>query len=347
MKKINHKNEIILPVTCPLITSYTAYANLLSILSVNNKTEGWIFSNFVNLWAQTTITGDTPFRFSYWQLWDTCPFFTTSKIYKDFIFNEYENVIDFLISSLSLGYYVFLNYDMYYIPHTKSYMKEHSMHQLFIFGFDKNNEQFHIADFFYDSKYSFEVSSFNDVESAIISCANTDEDYKIYLYKFQDATYNFEAGMFIKNINDYLNSTYTILNYEDVLLYPEEKESMKNGEIVFGMAYYERIINVLHLQISDNIQYKDIRPFHILYDHKQIMINRLDFLKNHGLIKNFDILFKRFQDIKNCCLIIRNLYIKFLASSNKSTLNKIINILNEVKVAETIALKDLINEING
>jgi len=185
--------KVILPVTYPMITSYTHYANLLSILCNKKETEGWIYNNFINLWG-TEYEDDFFIRFGPWDIRKNCPFVDTSYIDEFFIANTFKSITDYIISAIQLGYYVYINYDQFYIPLSNLYLKHHSIHHLFIYGYNKTDKEFYIADFFANGKYSYGSASFEDVQRSI-NCA------------FEDLKGNDMLCELIKPVNGSINLT--------------------------------------------------------------------------------------------------------------------------------------------
>lgn len=330
LKKVIYikNNKIILELKEPMITSYTAYANFLGILESYPETWGWIYTNMINLWTEIIEENgqiDTPFRFSSWILMARCPFFEYSVL-PQYVYSGLENYpINFLEMIIEKGYFSTLSYDTYYIPHSKNYNKNHWTHQLFIRGFDKSKKKIFVADFF-DGKFDYREISYEDLKSSIQSELKINKGPYIIIYKYRTESLANENGAFDKNLflsklEDYLDSRYVISNIEGHLLSDIEIVAMKNKKIKFGVSYYKELQKVLDFSIDKD--YVDIRPFHVLYDHKIIICRCIDYLFQHNIFSDKDKISRKSEELKSKTLIMRNLYSKTVLQKEKRNMIKL------------------------
>lgn len=347
----NNCEKVVLPIVYPPITSFPAYSSVLSILWNFKKTKDWIYNNFVNLWGTNEISqgGGVPISYSSWWTMRLCPFINYGQVQRDVAKAHYPNTTDLLLSYITLGYYLYCSYDMYYISHSRHYKKNHKYHQLFIYGYDKERKTFNVSDFFYNGKLSFEEVSFEEVEKAIDSVEefiNPLPDFFIDTLKYVDIDYNLNTILLKKNLTDYVNSTNTYLSYEDKILCEIEKKYLLENKIVFGIANYDLIIECLIdlLNGKDKI-FIDIRPFHVLWDHKVLMSMRIKYLTENHIIKDDRNLYNRYEEIKNICLMNRSLFIKYYKKKDNGILNRIIENLNIIKCEEKNVMNDLIDKL--
>ena len=100
------------------------------------------------------------------------------------------------------------------------------------------------------------------------------EDYynDIELVRIRDIEYGLDISKIKRDLNDYLYSVNSTNKYQNgVRLGHNIKE--------YGMACYNNIVEVTSLK--NDI---DIRPFHVLYDHKKLMKNRVEYLISQKII---------------------------------------------------------------
>lgn len=114
---------------------------------------------------------------------------------------------------------------------------------------------------------------------------------------------------------------------------------------LFGIKIYEELINEF-LDITSYV-IGDFRLLHTIFEHKNIMILRLEYLRNkkHISPENSIILIQSFQELREMAMQARNLQMKYRINNNASILEKIVSILNSMKTLEIQAITDLIEAI--
>lgn len=275
----------IMPIKYPIITTYTQHAHLIAILSAYEKTKGWIYSNYIQLYYNKDLIDNSWSDFYFPMPYelrpsDCCKWLITQKIDWNTISNKSDSIIDFLIRTIDSKHYAHFMINYYYISQSKYYMNENFTHDILIYGYDKKTKVFHCADFLFDStKYEFVTISFEDMENAFNHCII--EKYcsylngLIYLYEYnENCDYEFDERNILNGIHQYWQSTqpeYWMLH------------NQKNSDsIVFGMDIYEAITKYIH-DCREIVDFQiDIRPFYLLYDHKKIMQVRLNYLKDNA-----------------------------------------------------------------
>lgn len=336
-----------LPVEYPIITSYPAYACFLSILANYSKTDDWIFDKFINLWSHIDTNGDTPFRFGSWDYVKNCPFITFTKIKSDLLLSINNDIRHFIKSSIKNEYYVYMSYDKYYIKNTYAYNKYHSEHQMFIYGYDDEKQEYYIGEFFSGKKFDFYTISYTELEKAIDSDREINPTSFVELYKYKDIDYDFDMELLRKNLMDYLYSDFSALSYENKNLQHIESQAIKKDNITFGVSYYDKLIELLEINLKQKIDYYDVRPFHTLYDHKSLMVKRIEYLfKNKMLIEDKELL-NQFKEIEDKVFELRNKFLKISISKKVKSLSEIIDSLNIVKDKEIVLFNKLLILINN
>ena len=336
----NESIKKVLPVKYPMVTTYTQHAHLLSILSNYEYTYPWIFSNYIQLYINKDFRhdwGDFYFPFPYeLRPSDTCKWLLTKKIDRDVADSKWGNIINFIIDSINSNNYVHTMLNSSCIPLAPNYNKEHFIHDVLVYGYDLKEEMLYFSDFIgVTHKYSFEKISFIDYTKAFNTYGlATNQDYLnklIYLYKLNSAhdyTFNYDYEFNIKNISNsikaYLNSS--VPEYWDIY----NNENRDN--IVFGIEIYDTLKNYIAWKSVSNESDIDIRPFYLVYDHKKIMLLRLEYLHRLGYYKDCSSEnIAGITELEAQAKVVVNMLIKYNLSKNRTILNMVIDMINSIE----------------
>jgi hypothetical protein len=327
----------ILPVTHPPITSFPAIANTLSILWNNEeKVLPWLCDRFIQLIIRPyhPIT-----RADFYEQAETdnyiipvysCPFLgwlrnnqTTAH------FNKFTDYIEYQISQ---GYYLDSCLDNFYLKCSRDYEKKHFIHTTFVYGFDKEKKHVYISDFYDNGKYVRESVSYEDINKSIEGI-----DYLINLYKYQDFDYLFNINQLKIFVEDYINCRDSLNKFEFSC-------ANFNKDNLYGLNFYDYIIDVFCKE-----EKLDLRPFHILSDHKVMMRIRLGYLYkleifNNKLIEKME---KKNDLILYETSILRNMVIKYNLNYDNSLIRKIIQKCSFIKTSDYELMMDLLNCIKS
>ncbi|GAV12345.1 hypothetical protein [Paenibacillus sp. NAIST15-1] len=329
----NISNEKILPMSPPILSSYPVYSNLLSVISNVPEASPWILSNYIQLVnnpQKPTIYFPTGYAHE-------CPFITEQIINKTFIRNKWNNdIVGFIIDCINLGYYIYLIVDEYYISASWAYKKQSFTHDLFVFGYNKSLKKFNIADNFKHGIYAYNTCSFYELQKAYSSLKNADEDYLgfngcVRLYNINPKViYEFNIDLVIDSINDYLVGKST----------PREPEHYRKN-YVFGINVYNYMRDYLKAVHKEC----DLRAFHTLFEHKKLMLQRIQFMEKLGFLENSGLIYDDYSAVKNKCETNLFRLIKFNMTQNSSLLDKVVSSMDEIVSREKYALENLLNNI--
>ena len=89
----------------------------------------------------------------------------------------------------------------------------------------------------------------------------------------------------------------------------------------------------------------DYRPFYTLYEHKVLMLERLNIV-NVLEKKNIDKVILEYQNILEKSRIILNLIIKYQFKHEKEYIDQICKMLQEIKKQEICSLTEIITVFN-
>lgn len=333
-------NKYILPVSYPIITSWQWHATIFSILGKNNYALQWIYSNYIQLIAfkkkdflfLDILPGGEAF--------EQCPYLSVKMIIKKDIMKYSYNILDFLISSIRKNYYIYGIFDESFILKKDNKFA----HELMIYGYDYDTKQFFVGDFTFKNKYSYQNVFFEDIVQGFENIQNNDDflfyqkfkgNRGLYLISLDlnEIKYKLNKELIIKNINEYIS--YKNIDCSQVL------DNDIDKPILGIFSIYKALLN----QISEEKNKYDIRAFHVFYDHKVLMFERIKFLIENNYIDSNHILELLFKDIMYNSLIIRNKILKFNLSSDNKIIFQIKDKLKRLELQEYKALSYLVQNM--
>ncbi|SDE61386.1 hypothetical protein SAMN02799630_05920 [Paenibacillus sp. UNCCL117] len=337
----------ILSLSPPLITTWTWHANLLSILENYPESKPWILSNYIQISSTTQLNQELFFDF--WPSSDIffqCPFVYNQILKRETAEFFNTSIIDFLTKCIDMNNYIFGIFDEYYISTCESFNKRKHPHELFIFGYDRNLQAFEIADFTLkgaNSRYSHGRASFKEIEAAYRAISISDDYLNrgrggIHLISFfHDITYSFDTELVIDTLKDYINSNNTARLHAN-------KENPRDAN--YGISAYESLRKHLILLIEGKAKV-NYKPFHFLVDHKTMMLHRIKFMGELGIIKKSEEIYNDYFYIQRDFTIIRNQYIKAGMQNDGASFSKMINKIDLLVEKEVRVLMALIENITS
>lgn len=302
--------KILLPIEEPPITAYSHLASLFSILWANKTLAmPWICDHFLLLrfvlsgrWA-TLFDGDS-----------------SSVDYADAPFTRYivldrrisspclERFSDFVELCARNRCFVFAHIDTYYLPCSPCYLKEHFIHQSFIHGFDDEREVVFAADF-YGLKYTRVEIGYHDLNQAYAKIALEDDDpvhfRDVVLCQLMPGAEPYKPDLIL--LRD------TLIKY----LRGKDEDEKQAQLFLYGVECYRAMAE------DAETGYMDIRAYHLLYDHKVLMRHRLEYLRERIERWGKADLVGKNERLIDDALQLRNLVLKYEASSRKPLLGRI------------------------
>lgn len=329
--------KMCLPIEEPPITSFPVIANILSILwGSKEKVIPWLSDRFIQLVIRPNFDPTIADFYDHADLDNFisliygCPFLGWMR--NNRITANFTKFTDYIIYQINQGYYLEPCLDNYYFKFTNHYQKKHHIHPTLIYGYDNDNEQVYIADFFDGKRYTREVVSYEEINKSIENV-----DYFINLYKLQDAQYKFNPELMNTYLYDYMNSKDSLHKFG--FSCPEY-----NKNVLFGLDYYDFVIS----NICNIYKSIDIRPFHILFDHKRLMKIRLEFLYSQKIYDNYKIkdLILKNDELIYKSNILRNLAIKYNIRNDIETMQIIKDKCNKLKSLDYALVSDILATVS-
>jgi len=329
----------------PRITSYQIIASLTTILeSYESSTCNWLYSKYIQLYSQRYNIDDSNFfliRGNFYDGWDinSCPFIKQMRWERNQISKKWDSIVDFIIDQINDDYYALILLDGFYIPHSIAYNKNHkSPHDTFIYGYDKNNKEFLVADFYHKHqyKYSFEKVSFQQIELAYKNyyLENADPEWEmVKLYKYSDQSIDLDVDEICNSIVDYILSKNTTYKSNKIINYNP------NVPVNYGLKYYDDFVSYL-----ENGSYQ-IQSAYVLKDHKNFMIDRLKYLGEIGRLKDSKSLVQEYTHIAQRISTLLSMLIKYQIKNDPKIMSRIISGYLEVADDEYVVLSKVANNL--
>ncbi|QWU13708.1 hypothetical protein SAMN04487895_103397 [Paenibacillus sophorae] len=329
----------ILPMQYPIITSWQWQANSFAVLGNYPETEPWIMNHFIQL----QLTSNPGWISSYVDFHRTptfefCPWLFHQHLKRETVRFFNEDICSFFVDCINLNNYIYGVFDQAY------FIQGHDRlpHDLFIYGYDLERQVFHAADFTFTGKYSFAEVPFEQLEKAYHAIEG-DEDW----------LFSGKGGLSLISFNDSLGYDFNLSNLAEQMegfltghnCFEKSREmTHRTNPCVYGLAVYDKLIENL-IKIQDKEQGADYRPFHVLCDHKALMLRRIPFLERHGYLKPGTGVLERYQSLENDALLCRNLLIKYMVTEQSSIIDKIITKIRKIRNEEEEQIKILLSNL--
>ncbi len=309
----------------PEITCYTAYGLLFSVLP--DSMIPWIHNNFIQLryskgWDIVTFD-------NHHLLLSHCPSISFRTLPKYIITKGFSGDIKkLIIEAINENEYVFLYVDRFYIKAAQwFYQKQHMYHEVFIYGYDLEKDIVYLADNLQNGKFVFAECSFCEIEQS---------------YNSIDSRYDFMTDVGVLSVNPEVKSYINIKQIADGLeRYLESKDTFDvryEQPCEFGLQVAEVIRNKLLLCSNGDV---DLRPFHLLYEHKLLMKQRVEYLSEYGYLMEGSVNTSDFETLASEFFLLRNIVMKYNLLKNRQMLNDVIVKLDDLCLREKILLRSL------
>jgi len=332
-----------LPLADPIITSYPTTTGVLSILSTDSGSNEWIHNNFIQLYSRGKDFIRTGLEFYNDFIYKFCPIIRREYLTRESLQLFDKSIVDLLVKFIESEKYILIYLNQFYIPaYTRAYRKYHDYHAALIYGYDINNNQFQIADFFND-KYEYKTATFNEIQDAYDSMSIftlKTEINGINLFSLNTSPYNFyendkctfDVELVSKLIHDYLNAidSYAVLG-------------LPSANLICGIKVFDALIENLNELLAGERPLTDfhIKPFHINMNHKMVMLNRFNFMVEKECLMNGEKIISHYNEVANLAKVIRNLALKSLISQDASIMAHVVENLKVMVHKETEVLQKL------
>ena len=344
-------NKAVLSVKYPAITSWQWHATLFSILGDDENAKKWIYSNYIQLRCYNIAeytTGDEillcdmmPGSSSLKE----CPYLIFSLITKPQIESYCGDVIDFIVKTIDLGGYIYGAFDEARMLCDVSVDYKFS-HELFIYGYNMEEEVFYVGDFTFKDKYSYTTVSFDKVKKGFDALTPNEDhvfkdDYKGTrgLYVIQKNTdsryYDIDPVLIKQTIKEYLGGEDT----------KDHFRMMRNrfDDTIFGVDVYDALLKRIDKQLHEEEPDFDIRALHIAYDHKVLMLDRLKYLMANEVIPFDQAMLDQYSEVVEDMLAARNLLVRISVTGEIEAGSRIADHISSAREKDVAILTKVMN----
>jgi len=338
-----------LPICYPPISSYPQHAYYLSIMCNNEDCLSWIYCNYIHIFLmdlETSVFMDyfvsTPeHHFHPW-------FKASQRLSRDLILSSIPNFIKFFQEQIELGYYIWLHIDEFYISCSAAYQKQSHPHACLLYGFDDKKENFNIAGFFKNGKYSMSTVSYSEVEQSFLYCntndcdASTEHLKDLHLLKLRPnyhngQPYQFDMEFIAKQMLEYYESKNPIHNFRSYY------STNLYHDWTCGLSIYKKLNNCLTLHLDKKMNI-DRRPFYINWEHKKLMLARIEYIRTHNYYDFVPMVYDGYKELERNTNIILYLFLKYQITQNDSCIYSAKNLLDDVYRTEKQLLEGLLED---
>ena len=337
---------MVLPVKYPAITSWQWHATLFSILGEDENAKKWIYSNYIQLRCYNIpeyTSGDEILLCDMMpgsSALKECPYLLFSLITKPQIESYCGDVIDFIVKTIDLGGYVYGAFDEARMISDVSVDYKFS-HELFIYGYNMEEEVFYVGDFTFKDKYAYTTVTFDAVKRGFdVLSAGEDhvfrDDYKgtrgLYVIQknVDSKYYDIDPVLIKRTLEEYLKGEDT----------KEHFRMMRNrfDDTVFGVNVYDALKTRVDKQLHREEPDFDIRALHIAYDHKVLMLDRLKYLMANEVIPFNQEMLDDYAVVVEDMLTARNLLVRISVTNEIEAGGRIADYLDDAREKETAIL---------
>ena len=346
----------ILDLAKPILRTWSSESDLESMALLQENAIDWMLDNYVNMigyWnyqeqrcalelipRQDPTLGD-PMLCS----WMKCPFINLYTVSHSFVRNRFENILAYILDAIESGYYIFF----YIHQGTLSTRMGPDVHGIFVYGFDKKNQILYVADHYDNGKYALAELGFEEFLKAYELTYWDEEGYylpkyendilwenkPIYIAKSRPFKYEFSVEWFKIQLKDYLESTHSLNSAASVTEGPGYKR-------YYGISSYDLVIYYMdQLACNKENVMKDHRIITIICDHKKLIAMRMEYFREKGLCMIHEEDVEKSRMLYKSSEIILYLFLKFKLTDNIEILEKIKDILWEMKNIEFELLSDI------
>jgi hypothetical protein len=310
----------ILPIGNPQIMAYQNYAFPLSVLACDDEYLPWFYSNLIQLYY--IADSKVPFTFFYngasVDPLLSIPMLQNQYLKSQTVINNNIDLIDFIINSIRDGYYLKASVNEFFIPNRRAHCNHNFNHGIMVYGYDYKEKLIYCLGF--NERYIFCSSkiTFDDFSKAFYS-TGTDSD--LYLFKKNNYKYCFDLSLVTELLYDYLHSDNTSQRLK------VNKNPLSNCK--FGLEACKYLIEYFKLLQEGRVEY-DIRPLHVIWEHKKCMLGRLKYMYDNNYLEDISYIYNEYSNLEKEALAIRNIFIKWNITNDKSIIVRIIESLESI-----------------
>lgn len=280
---------MILPITDITFAHTPLDAQQLSTILTHKDGRSWLYEHYIDLYFSKDYIKRPWEGFLDARKPSLCPFVIHNSIQKRNLMSLNQNVLETVCRLIDLGNYILIPVNQYYIKnYLRQYKKQKSPHHLFIFGFNKEQRRYKIADFF-STNFSYEECSQKELLESIQNCNINDlepfdnfleerifEEYLENINFFSinhSISYTFNREGFKQRITKFLDSQPP--SGEDYIPF-----GFRTDDYYWGMSIFEGIGKAIIPCFELNRYFT--RPVYMIYMFSRILNERIVFMARNN-----------------------------------------------------------------
>lgn len=333
-----------LPIVQPPVVSYLHHAYLLAIALCDKRTLPWFYSNYIQLRCFKDITsgrGSDYFNFyNYDFAVHQWPSLLQEKVGKSFLERHSIGFRELACRAIENGQYVYAYFDHYYVPGQAYHKKKRITGDGLVFGADLQEGVYHYLGFNEHEVFGERKISMDELDAAF-KRADDSMPWQKSVFLFQPnlkGEYVFDVRLVVSLLKDYLYGRNTSERFAMF------QTPLDSRECYFGVKAYELVTEFLE-KVARKSKYFDIRPLHVLLEHKKGMAERMAYMEKERLLSPLDRFAEQFGELEKLALQARNDMIKFRMTDNKQYIEKIIQSIELIRRREVELLPAVIEKL--
>lgn len=320
----------------PPIVGYQYLAYPLCTVLTRNEALPWFYSNFIHLYCHHDLNSEAasrsvPMTF-YGEDFIRCPWLITQKLEREYVLDSPSGIIEFLIHSIRSNYTISLHVDEFYIPRRRVYQQTHYAHDILVYGYDDARRSFLVLGYDEEMQFQKTVVPYHEMEQGFQNLEWTDNyDEQIYLYKFnKPGSYRLDAAFIKESLEEYMTGSNISLR---------NRGTADPLEAAFGIDVYAALIRNMPVLVRK----RDIRPIHILWEHKKMMGLRLQYLCDQELLSpDFA---ECFRPIEEQAYALRHLLMKYALTGEDHLLKQGLEEITHIMESEKRILRTVVKAL--
>ena len=327
----------------PMIRTYHYNAFTESIIGKHQDYSEWCAGNYMQVMVQTELENALGILdYLAGSAFGCCRLLDSIVDEKEEIMGSFSCFEQYIKDRIREGYAIYTHADEFYIPHRVSYRKDHFEHDLLLHHVDDET----VSYIGYDSVG--EYASY-DISLRELYTAMHTANPMLRRLKKNNNRYRFSIKDFILMLDEYVNEKDSrenlniYLDLQDEI--PEFYEGKLSRPIRFGICMYDTLQKLLELyDVSD--YFYDWRAFHLLWEHKQSVIKKMEYLTQHKYLSQDQNFIEQYQEIVDTARMIENLGLKYQITRSKKTSERMRELLEKMKQEKFILhqMKDYLAE---
>jgi len=297
----------------------------------------WLFSNHIQLLSDIHDY-DCKLKYFYGTLKDY-QYYTNNYFlnYNNVNVRDYKNfgisMSEFIKYNLSKHKYIETFLDHYYIEGQCEYGDKHHYHQFLIYGYDDYAQEFLILGYNTNGIIKKLTISYKGLRE----CENQNFNQNMLVvieYEPDSRTYETNILYIARMIQDYVNGNNSGINISH-LLTTETRQ--------YGIMIYNELLTNKGLWLLT----KDRRISFLLYEHKQCMAERVQFLKKKGYLSEEDSreLCEKAQELVTLSALIKNYAIKCMVTNKETEVQKMKEAIQTLRDKDFMFMNDFLESI--